>query len=52
MARLLHNKGYRDVRPLLGGIDGWIEQGYPIETAAPTMVRMAGKVGEPAKVSR
>ncbi|HEV2352576.1 MAG TPA: hypothetical protein VG028_22305 [Terriglobia bacterium] len=31
MARLLNSKGYRDVRPLLGGLDGWLELGYPAE---------------------
>ena len=37
MARLLIEKGYRDVWPLLGGFDGWVELGYPIEqVGAPT----------------
>jgi 3-mercaptopyruvate sulfurtransferase SseA len=31
MARLLLDHGYRDVRPLLGGFDAWIESGYPVE---------------------
>jgi 3-mercaptopyruvate sulfurtransferase SseA len=31
MARLLASKGYRDVRPLLGGFDAWLEHGYPVE---------------------
>jgi 3-mercaptopyruvate sulfurtransferase SseA len=31
MARLLHSKGYQDVRPLLGGFDAWVEHGYPVE---------------------
>jgi 3-mercaptopyruvate sulfurtransferase SseA len=31
MARLLHEKGYKDVRPLLGGFDAWLELGYPVE---------------------
>jgi 3-mercaptopyruvate sulfurtransferase SseA len=31
MARLLASKGYRDVRPLLGGFDAWVEHGYPVE---------------------
>lgn len=34
MARLLHNKGYKDVRPLLGGFDAWVEHGYPLERHA------------------
>jgi 3-mercaptopyruvate sulfurtransferase SseA len=31
MARLLLDHGYRDVRPLLGGFDAWVESGYPVE---------------------
>jgi 3-mercaptopyruvate sulfurtransferase SseA len=31
MARLLASKGFRDVRPLLGGFDAWLELGYPVE---------------------
>jgi 3-mercaptopyruvate sulfurtransferase SseA len=31
MARLLLDHGYRDVRPLLGGFDAWVELGYPVE---------------------
>jgi 3-mercaptopyruvate sulfurtransferase SseA len=34
MARLLISKGYSDVRPLLGGFDAWVEQGYPVEPHA------------------
>ncbi|MHB8655097.1 MAG: hypothetical protein ACYDA9_14605 [Terriglobia bacterium] len=34
MARLLHSKGYKEVRPLLGGLDGWLELGYPAEPLA------------------
>jgi rhodanese-related sulfurtransferase len=32
MARLLVEKGYHEVWPLLGGLDGWMELGYPTET--------------------
>ncbi len=32
MARLLHDKGWTNVRPLLGGFDGWLEAGLPMET--------------------
>jgi rhodanese-related sulfurtransferase len=38
LARLLIQKGYHDVRPLLGGLDGWVELGYPtdpVEASAP-----------------
>jgi 3-mercaptopyruvate sulfurtransferase SseA len=31
MARLLTEKGYRDVWPLLGGFDAWEALGYPVE---------------------
>lgn len=31
MARRLISKGYSDVRPLLGGFDAWVAQGYPVE---------------------
>ena len=33
MARLLIQKGYREVMPLKGGLDGWLELGYPTEVA-------------------
>lgn len=33
MARLLVEKGYREVLPLMGGFDGWVELGYPTESA-------------------
>ena len=35
MARLLVEKGYHEVWPLLGGLDGWMELGYPTETVGP-----------------
>lgn len=35
MARLLHDKGYEDVRPLLGGFDAWLEARFPVESATP-----------------
>jgi hypothetical protein len=34
MARLLNSKGYKEVRPLLGGLDGWLGLGYPAEPLA------------------
>jgi rhodanese-related sulfurtransferase len=37
MARLLMEKGYGEVWPLLGGLDGWVGLGYPTEgVAAPS----------------
>ena len=50
MARLLLEKGYREVWPLLGGLDGWVELGYPTEavaTPAPGLTSI-GEVSSPA----
>lgn len=49
MARLLHSKGYKEVRPLLGGLDGWLELGFPSEAlaAAATLVPLTAQ--SPAK---
>jgi len=41
MARLLIEKGYREVRPLLGGFDSWLELGYPTEAIAAATGRVA-----------
>ena len=35
MARLLHDKGYKDVWPLLGGFEAWVALGYPVEAHVP-----------------
>ena len=35
MARLLNEKGYNDVWPLLGGFDAWQALGYPVEPHEP-----------------
>ena len=32
MALLLKTKGFKEVWPLLGGLDAWVELGYPTET--------------------
>jgi rhodanese-related sulfurtransferase len=48
MARLLVSKGYSDVRPLLGGFDGWVAQGYPVESHVPAAPVLA-PVAEPAR---
>ena len=34
VALLLHRSGFTRVRPLLGGIDAWREQNYPVVMAA------------------
>ena len=31
MALLLKSKGFREVWPLLGGLDAWVNLGYPTE---------------------
>jgi 3-mercaptopyruvate sulfurtransferase SseA len=31
VALRLHQRGLKRVRPLLGGLDGWRERGYPVE---------------------
>ncbi len=41
MARLLQSKGYKEVHPLLGGLDGWLELGYPVEPLAGLSVPLA-----------
>ena len=33
-AKHLKQAGFKKIRPLLGGIDGWIEAGHPVERAA------------------
>lgn len=32
VAKILMNSGFRRVRPLRGGLEAWIEAGYPVET--------------------
>jgi rhodanese-related sulfurtransferase len=32
VARSLIDKGYTLVRPLAGGLDAWIDAGYPVES--------------------
>jgi len=49
MARLLHSKGYNEVRPLLGGLDGWLELGYPGEPLAPHMPLVVLTAPNPVK---
>jgi membrane protein DedA with SNARE-associated domain/rhodanese-related sulfurtransferase len=34
VARILVSLGFKRVRPLLGGLDAWIQAGYAVETAA------------------
>ncbi|HKU26634.1 MAG TPA: hypothetical protein VJQ54_14250 [Candidatus Sulfotelmatobacter sp.] len=34
MALQLKKQGITRVRPLLGGLDAWVERGYPVEKIA------------------
>ena len=36
-AKLLMGLGYRNVRPLLGGLDAWDAAGYPVDHVTPTV---------------
>jgi rhodanese-related sulfurtransferase len=31
VAKLLIDRGYTKVSPLLGGLDGWVDAGFPVE---------------------
>ena len=43
MARSLLERGWTNVRPLLGGFAAWRKAGYPTE-AKPTVTQTAGEV--------
>jgi len=47
VAKALKQHGFKRVRPLLGGIDAWIEAGHPVET-----VEVPGAKVVPLKVQR
>ena len=36
MALLLHRRGITRVRPLLGGLGGWMEKSYPLQPHRPS----------------
>ena len=42
VALLLHRKGFTRVRPLLGGIDAWREQNYPMALKAAVLANAVG----------
>jgi len=49
MARLLHDMGYTDVRPLLGGFDAWVSLGYPVERhVTPPLAQVSSTATEPS----
>jgi membrane protein DedA with SNARE-associated domain/rhodanese-related sulfurtransferase len=37
-AQIALARGYRDVRPLVGGLDRWMEAGHPVEQPAPQAI--------------
>jgi rhodanese-related sulfurtransferase len=41
VARALLEKGYPLVRPLSGGLEGWVSAGYPVEEMLPDQLRSA-----------
>jgi len=41
VARALLEKGYPLVRPLSGGLEGWVSAGYPVEEMLPDKLRSA-----------
>ena len=41
MARALIDRGFKLVRPLAGGLDGWARAGYPVEADTVVAVREA-----------
>ncbi len=41
MARALIDRGFKLVRPLAGGLDGWAKAGYPVEDDELVAVRGA-----------
>jgi rhodanese-related sulfurtransferase len=42
VARALIDRGFKLVRPLAGGLDGWVEAGYPVEPDTVTAVLSVG----------
>src|SRR5436190_336294 len=49
VALLLQKSGFTKVRPLLGGIDAWREQNYPVVTASTTLSALSAS-SEPAEL--
>jgi membrane protein DedA with SNARE-associated domain/rhodanese-related sulfurtransferase len=53
LALRLHRKGFTRVRPLLGGIDAWREQNYPLQERAPLLAEAArNELSNPALAER
>jgi rhodanese-related sulfurtransferase len=43
VARALIDRGFKLVRPLAGGLEGWAKAGYPLESEEIVAVRAAGQ---------
>ena len=46
MALQLRQRGFENVRPLLGGLDGWAQLAYPVETVVDATRPVAKEVTE------
>jgi membrane protein DedA with SNARE-associated domain/rhodanese-related sulfurtransferase len=51
IAKLIMQHGFTQVRPLEGGIDEWIDQGFPVEAHSPEVVLRASEPLEPSTQS-
>ena len=47
MALLFRQRGFSQVRPLHGGLDGWAQLAYPIETVADITGPVAKEITAP-----
>jgi len=47
VALLLRQRGFVHVRPLLGGLDGWAQLAYPVETVVDTTGPVPKEISEP-----
>jgi 3-mercaptopyruvate sulfurtransferase SseA len=45
---MLMDKGYKKVRPLVGGLDGWLAEGRPFESFDPSDDPGSRKIRTPA----
>ncbi|GGC85354.1 DedA family protein/thiosulfate sulfurtransferase GlpE [Undibacterium terreum] len=51
LAKRLVDKGYHRARPLLGGIDAWVEAGHPTSLMGPESVILPGSSSQSVNVS-
>jgi 3-mercaptopyruvate sulfurtransferase SseA len=52
VALLLRNRGILQVRPLLGGLDGWVQRNYPLERIADSQLLQQVVASPVAAVAR